>query len=553
MSEKASNVVCTSPKNDAPSPASGTSDERSKERLNEHGLIMTSLERGRYRKLQSRAISSYLPAENNDDTLVRGKSNKKKRKKKKQQQDVSKLFLSGLTTWQEAEELTQLMQTREEELTLLESRAKTKGMPFVKSIEDLEDVSFGASIHVEGNNKTFAGHEHRDLLLRLLFHNGLSPLEQKHLVRGTTPPVRHDEVNHSDKKQKIGHGKAAHQISMESSLQQRQQQVLQQWAKNNLPPPPINMRVHNAACFKNVAVLEFALGLSEHEDALIAKPGGILNQSNFFEGLCSQKGLHGRRATRFPSALFQGDNPKSVTEMLCQVDYEKVVLPLKTPISQGGSAASNRNRSVGPNSSLYERMVALALTSAQRVDEDYPNTNPYKRQPLQKDLIYKIGCIGEALSQHLGPIRDAVRLPFAAKEALDIVTQIGEEEIKAGGQAKKNVMPSQDPASAQNELLPVVDVNDNKFVSSVLSDDKTRKRSPKVFAIDCEMVKTVWGYELARVSLIQLDGQSSSDTKELNKEDGRKESVKYEVVMDLLVQPRNTIVDYVTGTRQVGR
>jgi DNA polymerase III epsilon subunit-like protein len=56
---------------------------------------------------------------------------------------------------------------------------------------------------------------------------------------------------------------------------------------------------------------------------------------------------------------------------------------------------------------------------------------------------------------------------------------------------------------------------------------------PHIYALDCEMVDTCEGRELARVTLLQLDSTE-------------KEPERYRIVLDWLVKPHKTIVDYLT-------
>lgn len=72
-----------------------------------------------------------------------------------------------------------------------------------------------------------------------------------------------------------------------------------------------------------------------------------------------------------------------------------------------------------------------------------------------------------------------------------------------------------------------------------LSTFLTRKSNalPRVFAIDCEMVKTTFGLELVRVTLIRLDQKKSNETA----------TCHYTTVLDMLVKPPNKIIDFVTG------
>jgi len=74
------------------------------------------------------------------------------------------------------------------------------------------------------------------------------------------------------------------------------------------------------------------------------------------------------------------------------------------------------------------------------------------------------------------------------------------------------------------------------------NDDSTitlEEQQPRIFALDCEMVGTSAGVELARVTLIQYCHP------EVKEEEGMK--YRYRVVMDALVKPHLVVLDYVTA------
>ncbi|ETN80915.1 exonuclease [Necator americanus] len=64
-----------------------------------------------------------------------------------------------------------------------------------------------------------------------------------------------------------------------------------------------------------------------------------------------------------------------------------------------------------------------------------------------------------------------------------------------------------------------------EFTPTPVSRGEDDPRNHKVYALDCEMVYGVWGPELARVSVVDMDNK---------------------LVLDLIVKPHNTIIDYNT-------
>uniref|UniRef100_A0A0K0CW79 Exonuclease domain-containing protein n=1 Tax=Angiostrongylus cantonensis TaxID=6313 RepID=A0A0K0CW79_ANGCA len=64
-----------------------------------------------------------------------------------------------------------------------------------------------------------------------------------------------------------------------------------------------------------------------------------------------------------------------------------------------------------------------------------------------------------------------------------------------------------------------------EFTSTPVSSGESDPRNCKVYAMDCEMVYGVWGPELARVSVVDMNNKP---------------------VLDVIVKPRNTVIDYNT-------
>ncbi|KAJ1350975.1 hypothetical protein KIN20_006907, partial [Parelaphostrongylus tenuis] len=64
-----------------------------------------------------------------------------------------------------------------------------------------------------------------------------------------------------------------------------------------------------------------------------------------------------------------------------------------------------------------------------------------------------------------------------------------------------------------------------EFISTPSSSGESDPRNCKVYAMDCEMVYGVWGPELARLSVVDMNNKP---------------------VLDVIVKPRNTVIDYNT-------
>eukprot|EP00971_Amphidinium_carterae_P079724 1577471-Amphidinium_carterae.1 len=61
------------------------------------------------------------------------------------------------------------------------------------------------------------------------------------------------------------------------------------------------------------------------------------------------------------------------------------------------------------------------------------------------------------------------------------------------------------------------------------------QRAPRVFGLDCEMVVTEHGPELAQVTLVEDHSRLQEDR-----------SKRVEVVLELMVRPRGQVLDYLT-------
>jgi len=83
---------------------------------------------------------------------------------------------------------------------------------------------------------------------------------------------------------------------------------------------------------------------------------------------------------------------------------------------------------------------------------------------------------------------------------------------------------------------PFLLINQPSTIQASLLERPKKVYIPKVYALDCEMVETPAGPELARVSVIMLTEDKANPN----------EDEKYDVVLDELVKPRRKILDFLT-------
>jgi len=192
---------------------------------------------------------------------------------------------------------------------------------------------------------------------------------------------------------------------------------------------------------------------------------------------------------------FQGNQPKSITEVLLYASPSKAS-KAKTSSSQSKVADGGE-----PNEDLLKNVVGslqeLALPLKERKKEGFPIVvGDAERKMVDRSSNGLTNAISsESLLTDL-------------KEAKQIVQKCS-VTIKDGAEGEEVFVATAKTGHAE---------------------------SPRVFAVDCEMVKTEKGAELARITLLQLTGVGQSA-------DG---DVSYSVVMEEFVKPHDPVLDYVT-------
>jgi hypothetical protein len=239
--------------------------------------------------------------------------------------------------------------------------------------------------------------------------------------------------------------------------------------------------LHNTIAVSSVAVFEMDVECSSAAEWL------AIRLSTFFRD-------HRRNVTLVPTAWYQDtqQRPVSMSEAL-----------LYCKNSSDSSQLRNGQPDVVPAVSswydLLNKLEALALNRQQR------HSNGYPMLPNNYDAA------DAAAEKYVSdqPMLGYVREPkdFTLEEARAIVKSV------------TTVVHNQGKATP--------------YVVSQTSQSSDGKR--KVFAMDCEMVETTVGLELARVTLCQLVDAG---------EDLKTDDVKTNLMFDAIVRPRNTVVNY---------
>ena len=211
---------------------------------------------------------------------------------------------------------------------------------------------------------------------------------------------------------------------------------------------------------------------------------------------------------------FQGHMPKSMSESLLYFSTVKKEHRSKT-------GKKNEDESIIPSKTdLIERLETMLLSVEEMNDQGYPKA---LSSSIHKETT--IVTNNEALNVA------SRKEKFESPDSISLET--AKSYIGAFGLRVEDQNEEDESAYIKTPLTASsADNLDNKPNGDVANDDECPVR---VLGLDCEMVLTTLGSELARVTLVQFDEFV-----------GPKINSKTTVLMDCLVLPNNRIVDYLT-------
>lgn len=190
----------------------------------------------------------------------------------------------------------------------------------------------------------------------------------------------------------------------------------------------------------------------------------------------------------YPTKWFEGPRPQSMSDVLL---YEKPVLPSRKKAKEIDLSQEEGHQQ------LRKELVSLVLSPEELDKEGYPMPAAKKKEEAPSTTITK-----------------DFRKP----------TSFSLEE------AKGVVEPTH--ANVADQKFP--------FVTTSSASTDTNESTPRVFGLDCEMVKTKDGTELGRVTLIEYNPTTTATSDKEFPENFR-------ILMDELVRPYPPILDYVTA------
>ena len=211
--------------------------------------------------------------------------------------------------------------------------------------------------------------------------------------------------------------------------------------------------------------------------------------------------------------LFQGDKPRCMSDVLMFI-----------PPSPAENGSKRQKKDC---IDLFQAMNDLLLKQKQLCSEGFP--------------------IAETSNESLGAKTAREKICEMSPDGLICTTQESALELVSAlsistvlGDATQDEDDDKGDDFSKNEHF----VRTFSHCQAVTGDAGTA-RSPNIFALDCEMVETSVGPELARVSVIKFTGCNGMNN--ANKVDDDEEKIV--VVLDELVKPRRKVLDYLTGDK----
>lgn len=373
--------------------------------------------------------------------------------------------------------------TKKEKGRLKKLRSKAKfsktspGIVSLKDAKELKDLlskvpessgpseSYGPSIgHIQANNVTYdnvdawkqtEGVDHRKLIQSFIFGDG-----------------KGSESNNNDSKKRKFPGNTPEYTGSIPS-----------WCK-----------LHNHALLDSLAIVEIAISSSPEATSILpSKRIYELGQDCTLKKLIGKDGFDEKIALPLKCRLFQGDSPKSVTDILMYVENTS---------NKKQKKSIDENETGDKDIDCYEGLSKYILSRAIMKKEGYP---------LEKgEQVIDASDVKALLLQ--ASKKSASELNFGLEDSKKIVAAYQRDYTIRG-------------ASDEEKKI---------FVETCLSRKEMKNvDAPKIFAVDCEMVRTTEGFELARITILEFAPTADN-------------SEHYIVSLDVLVKPNNKIVDYVT-------
>jgi DNA polymerase III epsilon subunit-like protein len=309
---------------------------------------------------------------------------------------------------------------------------------------------------------------------------------------------------------------------------------------------PLGVNIHNPTAVRHVAVVEIHLNAAATSEKWTDTPlppdasqvqADVLQLVQDVQETVSAN-VKPRHVWSIPTQWYAGIPP--VTDQLgvwAVIPHPKSIADtlMYTSPSAGpkpSKAAKSSQPRVTTLRDLYARLHELRLTPHQLCQEGYPRVVDATFMPEGKQ------------SDFLEAFVKPSSIPLATAKEYVRTFQV---QVEAAGIPLPNSLPSTTTSDeprpnnpSQATLAPFVSLPVLESSTSPLAG------AGRIFAIDCEMVQTLAGSELARITLIQVVVPSDSANGGRNEKKGKALSWESRVVWDELVLPQYQVTNYLT-------
>ena len=346
------------------------------------------------------------------------------------------------------------------------------------------------------------GSDHRDIIMNLLFRQTSSE----------------NNGNGMQKKKKRKVGAAGREMMQQQSLA-------------NTPTLPSWSTIRNLSGMGGLAVIEISI-----EDSDPGSPCPLMPSERLKEVTDGKSSLwttlfgnnNGAKSiTACKVKLFQGNkHPRCISDVL---------MFLPPPVAQSEHSTSQKS------ADALDAMYDLKLTPKQLRSEGYPFVTAHQESSTDDNK--------ESIERQIGAYNKNDVENMTTEFALKLIKKVAVEVSYGDG----------------NDVENVVNAEDEHYVKTFSQNKVASPRKPKIFSIDCEMVQTQAGMELARVSVVEFVG-SVGQNEEVKHEEkcilvlGESRSAQliclfssvcaqhsfYMYHTDELVKPRRDVLDYLT-------
>lgn len=324
------------------------------------------------------------------------------------------------------------------------------------------------------------GSDHRDIIMNLLFR-------QSSLDGGG------DGIQ-KKKKRKLGAVSAREPIRQSSLI--------------NVPTLPAWSNVRNLSGMGGLAVIEISIEDCDPGSTCPLMPSERIKEvkedtnsswTSLFDnsngGANDSDSKVQRSITACKVKLFQGNHPRCLSDVL---------MFLPPPVAQ---SEHDTKKQSGDN--MIDAIYDLRLTPKQMRSEGYPIITGQEDSSIDSSK--------ESVESKIDTYNKINVQDINTDIALDLVTALA-VKVSFGDD---NMEDANNNEHAESDY----------YVKTFSRTKEASPRRPKIFSIDCEMVQTKAGKELARVSVIEFVGADEE---------------KSILVLDELVKPRRGILDYLT-------